>query len=100
VCSPALCNLQQNYGPLKPKQFSEASMLLYSLALRPIPVLNDKVNTLIGNVMKELVDSKKWCFAYKLARLGFRYGHFSNVALPVLEQIQGNVSIIRLKWWT
>lgn len=88
----ALKLLKKRYGQLEQKQLVEAPLELFSLALRPTFEDSSKFTELITEVKMELAVNKNWWFAYKLARQGFRYGHFSNIALPLLEQIHSFVS--------
>jgi hypothetical protein len=92
VCGWALKLLRQNYGKLEQKQLCEAPFELYTLAFLPIQEYSSKMIKLVESINKEVTENKQWWFAYKLARLGFRYGHWSDASLPLLEQIQAGVS--------
>jgi hypothetical protein len=90
VCNRSINILRRNYG--KTGNFLDAPIELYSLALQPFTSYKAQVTKIVASIQEELITRKRWWFAFKLARLGLRYGHWNNVALPLLEKIQGNVS--------
>lgn len=91
VCGRMLSILKKNYGGPGQKRFSDAPTEIYSLAFLPFSTYSTQLSKIISSIQNELAESKEWCFALKLARLGFRYGHWKAVSFPLLNQIQGNV---------
>ena len=85
--------LAQRYGGLNQRSLYDAPLELYSLALLPIAEHAASRFELIERVQAEIARAKRWWFAYRIARQGFRYGHWSDVALPLLEQIQDSVRL-------
>jgi hypothetical protein len=90
VCDWSINILRKSYG--KTGKYLDAPVELYALAFQPFTSYADQIAKIATSVNAELIENKRWWFAFKLARLGLRYGHWTSVSLPLLEQIQGNVS--------
>ncbi|KAI6183873.1 Integrator complex subunit 7 [Aphelenchoides bicaudatus] len=94
VCSRAIKMLWQNYG--KSGRYLDAPLELYSLAFQPLHIYSTQLQKITTSIQTELIEKKNWWFAFKLARLGFRYGHWADISLPLLEQIQENCDTIEI----
>lgn len=92
ICAWALRTLSKKYGNANQKNLSQGPLALYSLAMLSNDLHVEKLSSLIAKVQAELTEINDWWFAYKLVRQAFRYGHFSTIALPLLERIHPNVT--------
>ncbi|KAI6218349.1 Integrator complex subunit 7 [Aphelenchoides fujianensis] len=89
----ALGLLCDHYGHGR-KPFEDAPMGLFSLALLPNDRHHARLDELMGAVLAELKARRNFWFAYKLARQGFRYGHWNDISLLLLEEISGKPTTV------